>query len=220
MGSNPPIRAIPVQVAQPSVHIAKFISGLRPHLAEHAYRGATYFVRSRAAGDTLSEEDWNPHYVPPALDPASLAKLVLQLHAHNARRCRTAAALPGGAASTAAPLAPPARDNTHSVDAQRPKHAPRSRTSPYPKRQVGHKPSLHITAPEHNAANILSQTYGTCCALTATNHHRLCSARGLGDRCCSAVHGTIAARLRKGRAAALFGVDTTVGHKVCVASSP
>lgn len=158
MGSNPPIRAVPTQVAQPNIHIARFISGLRPHLAEHAYRGATYFVRSRAGGDVLCEEDWNPNYVPPLLDPVSLAKL-LQSRRSSGSGSGTMSSSSSSDRSRGSPDKPrPARDNTHNVDPERAKQALRAlaeRACPYPKRRSVEQP---LQQQQHETTNTTTNT--------------------------------------------------------------
>lgn len=136
MGSNPPITAVPFSLAQPKLHIARYLDSLRPYVAEHAYRGANYFHRSRNGGDQLCEEDWNPDYNPP--DPILTLSNFLQSHSspYASTSQLTDDSGKGNNVFADALRPPRLRDNTKTVDHGRGKHhlgraASAQRTSPY-----------------------------------------------------------------------------------------
>ncbi|BEJ11165.1 hypothetical protein CspHIS471_0105870 [Cutaneotrichosporon sp. HIS471] len=143
MGSNPPITAVPFSLAQPKVHIARYLDSVRPYVREHANRGTRYFLRSRRGGDHLSEEDWNPDYLPPTDSLASESALTLSTFLQSL-------SAPGASTSQLSDFAakgsvlvdslrPRLRGNTKMVDHERGKHpfgrGPSAlRISPYPMR--------------------------------------------------------------------------------------
>lgn len=139
MGSNPPITAVPFSVAQPKLHIARYLESLRPYVAEHAYRGASYFLRSRKGGDVLCREDWDLTYKPP--DPVLTLSSLLQSQSSSSHAASSTSRLTEALAKANAvqltELRPRLRDNTKTVDHERGKqHLGRSaavaqRISPY-----------------------------------------------------------------------------------------
>jgi hypothetical protein len=139
MGSNPPITAVPFSLAQPKLHIARYLDSVRPYVHEHAHRGAAYFRRSRHGGDQLSEEDWNPNYVPP-IEPVALSAFLQSLASPHASTSQLSDFSAKGTV-LADSLRPRLRDNTKTVDHDRGKHpfsrgASALRISPYPMRSA------------------------------------------------------------------------------------
>ncbi|GMK54685.1 hypothetical protein CspeluHIS016_0112710 [Cutaneotrichosporon spelunceum] len=166
MGSNPPITAVPFSLAQPKVHIARYLDSVRPYVGEHANRGTAYFVRSRRGGDHLCEEDWNPDYLPPAdssfSDHALALSAFLQALSSPGASTSQLCDLSAKGSVLADSLRPRLRDNTKLVDHERGKHHPFTRgasalrISPYPMRS-GIKTGDVPSGSDHFAGLCLNQ---------------------------------------------------------------